>query len=202
MARGMKLAIVTIAFVGLFGVMIPSFAAVTVPCGIYFEGDGGYSAVHDFDTPAGATGNAAGYGWNISLGDKFNPFFGAELGYTSYATTKTRNAAGSLAAKALNYSYHVAVKGMLPFGKSGFQLFAKLGPNQAIANETIYDPAVASTLNIDSGKHSAINVYYAVGAEYSFLCNLAANLQWSRAYGNSATGNFDLYALGFTFYVN
>lgn len=196
-----RCALVVVSAVASFSAL-PIFAAVSAPTGPYFEANVGTSQQTGITyAPSTTTDSANGWAWNLNLGYKFIPYFGGEIGYTSYVDDKI-NFNGTQVAKASSYSYDIAGKAILPFQDSGFEAFVKLGFARAFTNVKIYDAAVvaANSLDVSTGNHNSDDLYYGLGASYAWTPNVSFNFQWQRASDSSGkTGDLDLYSLGITY---
>ena len=158
-----------------------AFAAMSVPFGWYIEGNIGSTHVSNERSAAGANTSNSGIGGNVDLGYKFMPYVGLELGYSQYAGT-TYKIMNSKLATSTNYSYDLAVRGILPVASSGFELFAKLGVGRVATKLSFTNFAHQFGVGGNSN-HSATGLYYSVGAQYYFMPELAVNAQWATAYG-------------------
>ena len=176
-----------------------AIAFMSVPAGWYLEGNAGSTHVSNQSNFNGGRTSNSGIGLNLDVGYKFMPYVGTEIGYTQYANTFIKNNNGTKAATVKNYSYDLALRGILPIGSSGFELFAKLGVGRMNTKISIDNQAAASGLGIGSGNHNATGLYMGIGGQYYFMPELAANVQWARMNGNNSTGNFDLVSVGFSF---
>lgn len=188
------------ALVGLtaLGIAMPAFAIMSVPYGWYLEANAGSSRLSNVSYPGNAS--SSGIGGNANLGYKFMPYFAMEIGYTQYHnTTITDPTSGNKAANVKHYSYDLAGRGILPIVDSGFELFAKLGVERLAARTTINNTLAANNLGIVSSSHSSTGLYYGIGGQYYVMPELAINVQWQRAQGNSKTGNLDLFSGGLSF---
>jgi len=167
-----------------------------IPSGWYLDANGGVSKLSSVSFGSGSSIGTNGFAWNVNGGYKFNPFFGAELGYSRYGKVKIRNSAGTLAAQSTYYSYDAAAKAILPMMDTGFEFFAKLGFARLSASTSISNPAAASGLTITSGSTNATSLYIGAGADYLVSPNVPIIAQWMRARGTNQTGNMDLLSLG------
>lgn len=190
----------SIKIVTLIAATITTFTAATasaslaLPNGWYIEGNAGSSKAHISEP--GTSVSTSGFAWNINAGYKFMPFFAAEIGYTKYAPANI-SVSGTKIAKDTLYSYDIAGKGILPISDSGLDVFAKIGAAKAKAHLVNTNPSFATVSN--AGSTSSTSLYYGIGGEYSFLPNLAANVQWNRVKGKSSVGNLDLLSAGLTY---
>lgn len=179
----------------LMSLAVAAHATAPLPSGWYAEANGGSSRNSNISYPSGTSTSNTGLGWNFNAGYKLLPFAAIEAGYTHYAKT-TVKANGTQVASTTHYSYDAAIRGILPLGDSGGELFAKLGAAQIKAKTTISIPGYASA---NTGSYSATGYYFGLGGNYYFLPNAAINAQWQRAKGNSNTGNLDLFSLGLSY---
>jgi hypothetical protein len=180
-----------------------TLAAISLPSGWYVEGNIGQSKQTSKNYGAGTSTDNSGWAGSVIAGYKFMPYFGGEVGYTRYADTTIKTTGGSKVAKDRLYSVDIAGKAMLPITDSGFELFAKLGVARAYSKERVTDSTTAANngLSFDTSQKSATALYMGLGADYSFMPNLAVNAQWARAKGNTNTGYLDLYSIGLTWLV-
>lgn len=181
------------------GVLMTSFmtsamAVAPLPTGWYLEANGGSSKVSDASYADGSSLTNSGIAGNLNVGYKFIPFFAAEVGYTKYADT-TSKINGVKVATASYYSYDIAARPLLPIGDTGAELFAKLG----IAHLHSNVKSDNSAYDVSTGTNNVNGYYFGLGADYSFLPMLAANVQWQRAKGNSKTGTLNLYSIGLSY---
>ena len=175
---------------------VTSFAAIPNQYGWYVEGNVGKSKNSSVNYGSGTKISSWGAGWNFNGGYKFQQFFAAEVGYTTYANSSIKNSAGVKAAKATHYAFDIAGKGILPIAETGLELIGKLGASLVRERTTISNPSAASSTTVQQGSHRATGIYLGAGADYAFTPCTQLVLQWQRAYGNSNTGALDLYSLG------
>ncbi len=150
-----------------------TFADIPLARGPYADVNVGYSRIVNSDV----MDNISGLGLNVNLGYKLMPFFGVEIGYTTYGASKSSFTGAN--------AFDAAIKGILPFQEVGVELFAKLGPTYV--NNSKVPNGVSP---------NATNVYYALGGAYATNPNMLIVVQWSQATGNSSTGNFQLLSIG------
>lgn len=179
------------------GLSIPAVAAVSAPYGWYLEGNVG--STRSTNTNYNGTMRTAGIGYNVNIGYKFMPYIATEMGYTLYSDGTIKNAAGNKAANVRNYSYDLALRGILPVAASGFELFAKIGVERVNAKVGVSDSTVANAIGVANSNNNATGLYYGVGAQYYVMPELAFNVQWARASGDTKTGNLSLLSGGFSF---
>lgn len=189
------------ALVAALGCMANTFAAMPLPMGWYMEGNAGKSneSSANYGTSLSSSTNT-GLAWNVNGGYKFMPYLAAELGYTNYTKQRIKFNNAQIA-QDVHYSYYLAGKGILPISDSGVELFAKLGIARINSHVTISDPTTVNTngLSVNAGTHHISAAYFGVGTDYNYTSNMAFNLQWDRAKGNSTTGNLDLYSVGVSY---
>lgn len=175
-------------------------AVSPLPNAWYLEANGGGSKVTNASYASNSSLSSSGIGWNLNVGYKFMPFFAGEIGYTNYAKTSSK-VNGVKIATATYYSYDIAGKPILPIGDTGLELFAKLGIAHLNANVKASNSsyAKANGIVVSTGSKNANGLYFGLGADYYFLPELAANVQWNRAKGNSKTGNLNLYSVGVSY---
>jgi hypothetical protein len=174
-------------------------AAMSVPFGWYIDANAGSSHLSNKNYPGSSS--SSGIGGNANVGYKFMPFFAAEIGYSQYPNT-TIKAAGVKAGSDKHYSYDLAGKGIIPIAASGLEAFAKLGVARLADSMSISNSTAANSIGLSNTSHSDTNLYMAVGAQYYFIPELAAVIQWARAQGSSSTGTLDLFSGGISFLVD
>ncbi|MFZ2316151.1 MAG: outer membrane beta-barrel protein [Gammaproteobacteria bacterium] len=175
----------------------PALAVMSVPFGWYLEGNVGSS--HLSNVNYSGSSSSSGVGGNANLGYKFMPYFAMEAGYTQYANSSIKDNTGTKAASVKHYSYDLAGRGIFPITDSGFELFAKLGVQRINAKTSISDQTAANNLGISSSQHNTTGLYLGAGGQYYMMPELAVNVQWQRAQGNSNSGTEDLYSVGLSF---
>jgi len=186
----------------LFGALAASgfstmtIAAAALPTGWYIEGNVGTTRESSTLYGPGISMTNNGLGWNVNLGYKFIPFFAAEIGYTNYANGSGKYK-GVKVVKDSHYSVDLAGKAILPMFDTGFDFFAKLGLSRLQGDVSQQNGGNGTTVN--TGTHTDTSWYAGLGAEYSFVPNMAVNLQWQRANGKNATGTMDLYSAGLSY---
>lgn len=195
--KGSQLLKGILAGFSLMAVTAPAFAEMSLPYGWYLEANAGSSTLTGNPYPGNVS--SSGIGYYGSLGYKFMPYVGAELGYTQFANSTVKNGAGTKAGIGKYYAWDLAAKGILPFYDSGFEAFAKLGAQRLATHMTIQNSAAAAGLGLGSGSHSTTNLFYGVGLQYYFMPEFAVNAQWTRAQGNSQTGTESLLSAGLSF---
>lgn len=195
MNRIKKLA-VTVLGIATTTAITSAMAVPPLPTAWYAEVNGGSSKVSNASYAANSSLTSSGIGYNLNLGYKFIPFFGAELGYTKYASTSSK-VGGVKVATGNYYSYDIAAKPLLPIGDTGAELFAKLGIAHLHSNITS-DGSVPG-VSVTTGTNNVNGYYFGLGGEYYFMPMAAVNVQWQRAKGNSKTGTLDLYSLGLSY---
>jgi OOP family OmpA-OmpF porin len=199
MKKMKQLACVVVGVASL-GVLSSAFAVPPVPTGWYVEGNAGQSKSSNKNYGTGSSSSNTGFGWSGFAGFKFMPFFGAEVGYTGYNEATIKDSSGTQAGKDNHYSYEASAKGILPVSDTGVELFAKLGIARLRSHVTTTNTTAASLIsNFQTGTNTGTGLYMGVGGDYYFTPNIAANLQWARAKGNSNTGNLDLYSAGLSY---
>jgi len=179
------------------GVTTIAQATASMPVGWYVEGNIGTSRSSGVSYAANTSTSNNGLGWNLNLGYKFIPYFGAELGYTKYSDAYGKYQGTSVADDS-HYALDIAGKGIFPLSDSGAELFAKFGLARAHSHVTEQNASFVNShgLVINTGSHSASSYYIGLGAEYAFMPNMLVNVQWARAKGDSHTGRLDLYSVG------
>jgi len=117
--------------------------------------------------------------YNFYTGSYFNPYFGAEIGYTHFG--KITRAGGDTKAEGINLS----LVGRMPLSPQ-FSLLGKLG--------TTYGRTDVSSLpgsGIASGSESGFGMSYGLGAEYMFSPQLSGVLQYDEHRLKFAGGDRD-----------
>ncbi len=192
-----------VSALSLLSVMTAANAAMPLPAGWYLEGNLGMSKATSKSYPGVSSMKNTGKGWSINVGYKFMPFFGLEAGYARYAPTRL-NSPLETVARDSHTSIDVAAKGILPFGCSGFELFAKAGVARINSQIGVIDANGASTygLTFNTSAQSSTGLFAGAGAQYSFTPNIAANVQWVIAKGNSKTGNLQLLTAGLAYIID
>ncbi|OGT47144.1 MAG: hypothetical protein A3E83_05150 [Gammaproteobacteria bacterium RIFCSPHIGHO2_12_FULL_41_20] len=171
-------------------------AAMPLPYGWYLEANAGNSQVQNKSYPGSA--QTSGFGWNVNGGYKFMPYLGAEIGYTNYYKANIDASSGT-AGHDYHYSYDLAAKGILPLADYGIEVFAKLGIAGLNSNQRISNTTAASSIGFTSSSHNTTGLYLGAGAEYYVYPQMAVNMQWARAQGDSQTGNLNLLSGGISF---
>ncbi len=168
--------------------------------GWYVEGNIGQSKLQNVNFGTGTSiASSTGFGWNVDGGYKFMPYFGAEIGYTRYPNASIRDISGATIATDRHYAYDLAGKAILPISNSGVEFFAKLGISR-IRTKTVQNSTTPAPGTAFSNANTYVTGgYYAIGADYVFNPNLAANIQWATANGNGKTGNISLFSLGLNY---
>ena len=192
--RGMKLW----ATIGLaMAVSQAAFAVMSVPDGWYLEGNAGSSSLSKKHYPGSAS--SSGIGGNANLGYKLMQYLGIEIGYSQYSNTRIQAPNGTRAATDKHYSYDLALKGILPIVDSGFEAFAKIGPERISSSVSINNQTAANSIGIARSSHSTSGLYIGAGGQYYVMPELAIVVQWQRAQGNSSTGTENLFSGGLSF---
>ena len=176
------------------------FAAMSIPYGWYLEGNAGSTNLTKKSYPGSAS--TSGLGGNMNVGYKFIPYFATEVGYSIYATTSINAPGGTQAGQDKHYSYDIAARGILPVCKTGLEFFAKLGISHLTSTVTIKNNTAAALIGLTSSNNNDVNAYTGLGAQYFFIPEIAAVVQWQRAFGSDSTGNLDLYSGGLTLLVD
>lgn len=175
-------------------------AVVPMPVGWYLEGNLGTSRITNVSYAPNTSISTSGLGWNINAGYKFIPYFGAEVGYTSYANG-TINFNGTKVGKDQAQAVDLAGKAILPIQDTGAEISAKIGIARSKSQVTVSNAPLlaASGESLNTGNHRSTDLYYGLGAAYYFIPSAAINAQWNRVTGNNKTGNLDLMSLGVTY---
>lgn len=194
--KGLKIIVGSLAIIG---VSIAS-ADVPLPFGWYLEGNIGTSHISEFSNPSGTSLSSSNAAANINVGYKFIPFFGLEIGYSNFGeANSTYNK--TKVSKITTWIADIAGKAIFPFADSGFEIFGKLGASRIFSRTKISnEPYVnANGLFIPTGTNNATGLFMGLGGEYAFTPNLQGNVQWFVANGNSSTGNYNFYGVGFSY---
>lgn len=198
-----KLFLKTTCALTLLSAMTVAQAVMSIPAGWYLEGNIGMSKATNKSYPGVSSTQNTGKGWSANVGYKFMPYFGLEAGYARYAPTRL-NSPTETVARDSHTSIDVAAKGILPFGCSGFELFAKLGVARINSQIGVIDSngAAAAGLTFDTSGQSATGLFAGIGAQYSFTPSISANIQWDTAKGNSKTGNLQVLTAGLAYIID
>lgn len=191
------LAVATLGIVAS-GVTASAVADVVAPVGWYVEGNLGQSRTSGVNYTPGTSSSTkgTGFGWNLTGGFRFMPYFAAELGYTHYADA-TAKVGGVKVADDAHYALEIDGKGIMPLNDSGFELFAKLGLSAAHSHVT--SPTSVSGVTVKTGSNRSTGIYFGLGGDYMFTPSLAMILQWARSHSGGSVGNMDLYSVGISY---
>ncbi len=164
----------------------------------------GGSATH---AHTGAAGRAFG-------GFNFNRYAGVELGYTRYARALyTGQAPGYYASMKYYFrTYDIVLKGYLPLGDSGFNLYGLLGYARVVGTLKYinnFGVPLSGTIATPQAKINHMwrnRPIYGLGANYTFAKHFTIGLEATEIYrmgsfstSNTATPNLDLYTLNFAY---
>ena len=144
-------------------------APAAVQQGIYLDANFGW-AVNDFDAGSGQkTKSDNGFAANVNLGYQFSQNLGAEFGFF-YIPDYSVEPGDSADKVTNNFSYDLAVKGMLPFAEQ-FNAFAKLGVGLSTGK-------MGATFN-PSGSQSGVAGFGALGMSWmpAAMPNLSLSVQ-------------------------
>ncbi len=193
----------TMCAMGAMSMMTIASAAMPLPTGWYLEGNIGMSKATSKSYPGVSSVKNTGKGWSANVGYKFMPYFGLEAGYARYAPTRL-NSPVQTVARDSHTSIDIAGKGIIPFGCSGFEMFAKLGIARISSQIGVIDAtgAAAYGLTFNTSSQSATGLFADVGAEYAFTPSILANVQWAIAKGNSKTGNLQVLTAGLSYIID
>lgn len=193
-----KRLLAAVSGITLLAIATPALAIMSAPFGWYLEGNAGSTSLTKKSYPGSSS--TSGIGGNANVGYKFMPYFAAEIGYSLYANTSvTDNSTNTKAGSDRHYSYDFAFKGIVPVTNSGLEFFAKLGIDQVRSSSSVDNATAASNIGWASSSHSATGLYWGGGAQYYFIPEMAANVQWQQATGSSSTGNVALISAGLSF---
>lgn len=194
-----KITLIMMSAVALSGTTL-AIGAVAIPVGWYLEGNLGVSKISNVSYAPNTSISSTGLGWNLIGGYKFMPYFGAEVGYTSYASG-TINFNGNKVGKDQAQAVDIAGKAIMPIQETGAEIFAKIGIARAKSDVTVSNAPLlaASGETLATGNHRSTDLYFGLGADYAFIPNAAINAQWNRVDGNNKTGNLDLMSIGISY---
>ncbi len=195
--QGHRLLLAAISGLVISTISMPASAMMSIPNGWYLEGNAGWSHISNKTYPGSSS--RSGVAGNANLGYKLMPYFGIEAGYSRYADTTIKNSIGTKAATDQHYAVDLALKGIVPFADSGFEMFAKLGGVRVASNIHINNSTAAAGLGLTSNQHNSTGIYAGLGAAYYLMPELSLVVQWQHAQGSNSTGNFDLYTGGLNF---
>jgi hypothetical protein len=141
------------------------------------------------DKTSTSTGAAGGF----TVGYQFNNYGAAELGYTHWTNGSSPNEPSCGSAVIHNDSLNLMGKGIVPFGESGFDVFAKAG----FAGVRSSGGGSCSGRNFtNSAKPIA-----AVGASYDLSQTWVTDVSYTRLFvNNSQVSNTSLLALSITYH--
>lgn len=198
-----KLLVKTAYAMGLLSVMTCAIADASPPAGWYLEGNIGQSKSMNKVYPGVSLIKNTGRGWDVNVGYKFMPYVGLEAGFIRYAPTRL-NSPVQTVARDSHTAYDIAAKGILPFGCSGLELFAKAGVVRINSQIGVIDSdgAAAYGLTFNTSGQTSTGLYVGGGLAYSFAPNVAVNVQWDRGKGNSKTGTFQLITAGISYILD
>lgn len=181
-----------------FGLLSSAYADLPHPFGWYVEGNLGKSYVSDKFYGNNVNVKNTGRAFSLAGGYKFTRYFAAEVGYTQYAKVRLRTPAPTTIGNVKVWSADIAGKGILPIWQSGFEIFAKAGLGYINTYTTLSDPttAAASGIQLNTGVHSTLGMYFGAGLDYAMTQNLIANIQWMRQRGRRNTGDGILASAG------
>jgi len=146
----------------------------------------------------------SGTGWNGTLGYKFIPYIAVEGGYTRYGDARLENSAGTTAARDHHYGVDVAIKGIFPVMTTGIELFAKAGVDRLVSQIGSVNAAASAIdgITFDTNAHSAMGLYLGGGVDFAITKSFLVNAEFTRANGNSSTGNMNLVSIGLSFLID
>lgn len=152
----------------------------------------GVSHLHDDPAPgSGDSVDENGPGGTVLTGFQFDPFWGAELGFTKYHDSR-ETTAGFTVAKTEHYATYLAATARLPLAYQ-LSVIGKLGAAYSYANKIFsFGPSASS---------GAVSLYGGLGLAYSLTKSVDVVLQWAGVRGNDYTGSSELYSLGFNFAI-
>jgi opacity protein-like surface antigen len=182
--------------VAVSGLTSTAMATIALPTGWYVEGNAGVTREYSVSYGPGVSNSSNGFSWNANMGYKFMPFFATEAGFTRYADGVGKYM-GVKVADDSHYSLDITGKLILPVAETGLALFGKLGVAWLHSDVNLQNSGGGTSVR--TGSRTGTGFYLGAGAEYSWLPNLAFNLQWQRAKGNQSTGTLDLYSGGVSY---
>ena len=132
--------------------------------GFYVDANLGWGKV-DVEVDSATKDKNSGFAWNASLGYKFMPYLGAQVGYFGFPkVTHT----GSVAEFSSNFLAVLAIKGILPL-EDGFSLNVVTGP--AWGHTKLSKDANLDSEAYKKGDHSKFTWYFGRGADYNITEN-------------------------------
>ena len=198
-----KIIVKTTCVMSLFSTMTCAIAVASLPAGFYVEGNMGQSKSMGKAYPSVSLIKNTGKAGSINAGYKFLPYFGLEAGFTRYAATRL-NSPVQTVARDSHTSIDVAGKVILPIECSGLELFAKAGIARIYSQIGVIDSAGAAAydMTFNTSAQTSTGLFIGGGAQYYFTPNVAVNVQWERAKGNSKTGNLQLLSAGISYMLD
>lgn len=196
--KGIKKTILLLSSIFSVAAATQSFAAISLPCGWYADGDIGVTRMYGMNYPTVPSTASSGTAWSGDGGYKFNQYLGAEVIYTRYADTRLRNSAGTTLARDIRYSVAAAAKAMYPIMNSGVEIYGKLGLDWIHAKLGHIDATgvALAQIQLNSGTRTARGLYWGGGVQYYFNENVNAHIQYAQAQGNSNTGSVGVTSIG------
>jgi hypothetical protein len=170
-----------------------SSSAIATTAGPYVGIGAGESQVktpdsYAFNVSADPNGSTSrdrnGLGGRVFGGFNFNRWVGVEAGYAKYARSIYVGRASG-AYSSLRYyihAYDIVAKGYIPWGTSGFNLYALAGMARVVQTENYVNNGVPTTGNILMPPNSPYHVYrnrplYGLGINYNFKQHLTINVE-------------------------
>ena len=196
--------ILLLTFIFVLNFFTSAWAACSLPSGFYLEYNYGASRSMAKTYPGVTTIVNSGTGWNGTLGYKFIPYVAVEGGYTRYGDARLENSAGTTTARDHHYGVDVAVKGIFPVMNTGLELFAKAGVDRLVSQIGAVDAGAAAVdgITFDTNGHSAMGLFLGGGVDYAITKSFLVNTQFTRANGNSSTGNMNLISVGIAILID
>lgn len=173
------------------------YAVMPKSQGWYVGGNIGRAKINNISFGANTEKKNTGIAWIINGGYKIMPYGGLEIGYSDYGKTEVTHV-GTDIINASQSSLHAALKGVLPVGETGFELFAKLGVSRVKSDNKVsnFSYVAANNLSINARKKTVGGYFVGFGAGYAWRPDIIFNLGWQRVKGNKDTGRLDLKFIG------
>jgi OmpA-OmpF porin, OOP family len=135
-----------------------------------------------------ASSTRGGLSGRAFAGFNFNDYIGVEIGYARYARSLYRGIAndGSYSSMAYyHYTYDLVAKAYLPFGHTGFNVYALAGAARVSQSLNYVDGNVALNGQIAEPLAGSTHTYktrpiYGAGIRYDFSQQIAANVEYTQ----------------------
>jgi hypothetical protein len=175
-------------------------AAMPLPMGWYIDAGAGKSKFQNKVYPGSV--QYTGFGWLTEMGYKLNPYAAIEAHYIQYGDLKVTSSRSQVA-RDHHYSYGVALKGIMPLGLTGLQIFTKAGFGKMKSVVSVNNVQIANANGwvFDTHTHYSRGIFYAAGGDLALTPNLGLTAQVVRQKGSAVTGNATLYSLGLSYLI-